>query len=226
MTYGEYVDYLEKTYQVTLPNLYKQLIKDGMLDCKADLENPHKNSYPNLLFTSCECEFYLPDDMMGIIDDVLPNQDDGEWHYVKPEHENHLVLFADCGNGDYYAFYYENDKHSEPQIVRVCHDDDSEFVAKNLQDFIFYKMLEIANIGEYGDEPTVFKESLLRQLHTHTPYLTNQQIDCLKMVYEKAFFKDKQNYWVLLDDAEFESIINNIIPYEKQGQSFELYEFI
>lgn len=208
MTYSEYIDYLEKTYQVTLPNLYKQLIKDGMLDWKTEPKNQHEGIYPTLLFVSCECEFYLPDDMIGIIDNVLPNQNAGEWYYVKPEYENRLVIFADCGNGDYYAFYYEDDKHDEPQIVRICHDDDSEFAAKNLQDFIFYKMLEIASIGECGGDPVAFKESLLTQLHTHTPYLTKQQVDCLKIVYEKEFFKDKQNYWVLLDDAEFESIID------------------
>lgn len=230
MNYIKYIEYAENTYQLTLPSLYKQLAKDNMLDWQLGLENWHKDIYPNLLknppLLLCAYEFEMcqPNSILEMLGDILPSQDDDNDFYVKDEYQNRLVIFAECGNGDYYAFYYENDKHSEPQIIRICHDDDSEFVAKNLQEFIFFKLLEIANVGDNSELET-FRENLLAQLRTHTPYLTNEQVDCLKNIYTKEFQKDNHGYWVLLNNTEFDNIINDFIPYEKQEQSFELYEF-
>ncbi|OPH39952.1 Uncharacterised protein [Moraxella equi] len=133
-----------------------------------------------------------------------------------------MVLFAQCGNGDFYAFYYEHDKHSEPQIVRICHDCESEYVANNLQEFMVYKMLEVAMVG--WDSPNI-KEYLQAQLRTHSTYLTPVQIERLNDVYQKEPVKGDDGYWTLLDDDEFEALIDELIPFDKRDETFELYEY-
>lgn len=229
MNYSEYMDYLEKTHQVTLPSLYKQLAKDGMLDTQSGVPNWYEDVFPTLvqnppfLLVSDECEIYSPDEMIAHAKECLPTQDDGEWFYLKPAYENRLVMFALCGNGDGYAFYYEDDKHREPQIVRICHDGDSEFVAKNLQEFMVYKMLEVALVGQ--DSPNI-KAYLLAQLRTHSPYLTPAQIERLNDVYQKEPVKDSYGYWTLLDDDEFKALIDEIIPFDKKDDTFEPFEYV
>ncbi|OPH34326.1 SMI1 / KNR4 family [Moraxella lacunata] len=228
MNYLQYMDYLEKTYEVTLPSLYKQLTKDDMLDMQTGVPNWYQDVFPKLvqnppfLLVSYEYELYSPDEMIACTKDHLPSQDDGDWFYLKPEYENRLVMFAQCGNGDCYAFYYEHDKHSEPQIVRICHDCESEFVAKNLQEFMVYKMLEVALVGQ--DSPNI-KEYLLAQLRTHSPYLTPVQIERLNDVYQKEPVKNNHGDWVLLNNDEFDTLVDELIPFDKRDETFELYEY-
>ncbi|MDO4896040.1 MAG: SMI1/KNR4 family protein [Moraxella sp.] len=230
MNYLQYMDYLEQTHQVTLPSLYKQLAKDGMLDTQTGVPDWYADVFPTLaqnppfLLVSDGCEVYLPDEMIAHAKEFLPSQDDGDWYYLKSDYQNRLVIFAHCGNGDVYAFYYEHDKHSEPQVVRICHNGDSEFVAKNLQEFMVYKMLEVVLIGEQGD-PDTLKEHLLAQLRTHSPYLTPSQINCLNDVYQKEFIKDNDGYWALLDDDEFNTLIDKTIPFNKRDETFEPFEY-
>lgn len=233
MNYTDFIEYYESGYQVTLPSLYKQLVKDDRMDWRLgdyELSEWHQDiktqllKNPPLLFSAYEFEIYSASDMIEFAKHKLPSQSDGEYFYLKIDYENRLVIFAQCGNGDGYAFYYEKDKHNEPAIIRIRHDDESEFIAKNLQDFIFYKLLEIAMIGEEG-EPEAFRENLLTQLHTHTPYLTDTQIDCLKEVYQRQMIKDNYGFWVLLSDDEFDKLIDKIIPDDRRGEMLEIYVY-
>lgn len=230
MNFVEYVDYLENRYQITLPNLYKQLAKDGMLDWQADKKNWRNDIYPKLLknpplfLHTYECEIPSPDELLSYRDEFLPTFDNKDWYYLKPEFQDCLVLFATCGNGDAYAFYYADDKKTEPMILRICHDKESEFVAKNLQDFIVYKLLEIAKFAE-EDEIDEFRHQLLTQLESHRPYLTQSQADNLFSIYQSEFKTDDFGEQVLLDNSEFNDWINRLIPFNKQGDEIVVFEF-
>ncbi|OPH39953.1 hypothetical protein [Moraxella equi] len=72
MNYPEYLDYLEQTYEVTLPSLYKQLVKDDMLDMQTGVPNWYQDVFPTLvqnppfLLVSYEYEQYPPDEMIAL----------------------------------------------------------------------------------------------------------------------------------------------------------------
>lgn len=230
MNYIEYIEYLENRYQITLPHLYKQLAKEGMLDWKIEHENWRTEVYPQLLknppllFISYDCELTSPDEFIAYTDEFLPHFENKDWYYLKPEFENHIIIFAICGNGDSYAFYYHDDKNTEPQILRVCHDKESEFVAQNFQDFIVYKLLEITHIGtdENTDE---FKNQLLTQLTTHRPYLSELQVECLLKIYQGNFKTDNFGNNQLLDDTELDDWVNYLVPFDKRNNEIEIFEF-
>lgn len=225
----EYIDYLENRYQVILPNLYKQLAKDGMLDWKLTQENWYEDIYPNLLkhppllLTSFDFELSLPNDLIGYADEFLPNFENRDYYYVKPEFQDRLVIFAICGDGDFYVFYYAN-KDTEPQILRICHDDDSKFVAKNFQEFIVYKLLEIAKSAE-KDKIDEFRYKILTQLESHRPYLSQLQADSLFSIYQGEFKTDRFGDKTLLDNQEFNDWIKRLIPFDKQDNEIEVFEF-
>lgn len=230
MNIFEYIDDVENRYQVTLPSLYKQLAKDNMLDWGIAQANWYQEVYPQLLknppllLTACDFELSSPDDLMGYADEFLPNVKHTDYYYVKPEFQDRLVTFAICGDGDFYVFYYADDKDAEPQILRICHDDDSEFVAKNLQEFIVYKLLEIATRFEDGDIE-VFRHQLLTQLQTHRPYLSQSQADSLLAIYQAEFKPNRFGSWYLLDDLAFDDWRNRLIPFDKQDEKIEIFEF-
>lgn len=233
MTFMDYINQLETHHELILPPLYKQLAQDGMLDWGVAQANWYQEVYPQLsknpplLLTSYEFEISSPDELLSYADEFLPTFDNKDWYYLKPEFQDRLVLFATCGNGDAYAFYYADDhtnnKGAEPVILRICHDKESEFVAKNLQDFIVYKLLEIAHIGtdENTDE---FRHHLLTQLTTHRPYLTPTQADSLLAIYQGEFTKD-DDYHILLDYQDYKGWQNRLIPFDKQDDEIEVFEF-
>lgn len=230
MNFVEYVDYLENRYQITLPNLYKQLAKDGMLDWKLTQENWYEDIYPNLLkhppllLTSSDFELSPPDDLIGYADEFLPNFENRDYYYIKPEFQDRLVVFAICGDGDFYVFYYAYNKDTDPPILRICHDDDSKFVAKNFQEFIVYKLLEIATNTE-EEKFDEFRHQLLTQLESHRPYLSQLQADSLFSIYQGEFKTNRFGYKTLLDKQEFNDWVKRLIPFDKQDDEIVVFEF-
>lgn len=229
MNFVEYMDYLENRYQITLPSLYKQLAKDGMLDWKTEHENWRIEIYPQLiknppfLFHVYELELPSSNELIDYTDNFLPSCDNGDGYYLKQEFQNRIIIFATCGNGDSYGFYY-HDKEYEPQILRVCHDKESEFVADSFQHFMIYKLLEVANIGT-DSNPDEFRKELLAQLKTHRPYLTKLQSDSLSSIYQGEFKSDGFGYQILLSNQEFDNWLNHLIPSDKQDDEIEIFEF-
>jgi len=94
------------------------------------------------------------------------------------------------------------------------------YKAKNLQDFIFRSMLEaVADVeeAEYGllDKDN-FGTDLQNFLRTHQPYLSVQQQNVLKNIYDNAG-ADKP----LISELELQHILQNEIGFEQMDQSFK-----
>lgn len=230
MNFMNYISHLEDRHQLALPLLYKQLAQDGMLDWQTDKENWWDDVYPTLLnnppllLISWDFEMSSPDELLSYADERLPSCDDEDWYYLKLEFQGRLALFAICGNGDAYAFYYADDKHAEPQVLRVCHDKASEFVAQNFQDFIVYKLLEIAHTGT-DENADGFRNALLAQLASHRPYLTQTQADSLLAIYQGEFKKDDDGYHILLDYQTYKDWENRLIPFDKRVGEIKVFEY-
>ena len=160
MNYQDFISQTETQYGISLPNLYKRLAADGMLDWGELCSKWYSETFPKLLehppLLLVGSEFELPhaDELQEINKQLC---DDSEWMSLKPEYRGKLIAFAEAGNGDYYAFDYR--QKGEPCITRLYHDDDFSVVeAANLADFIFRRLLQ-AQAGYYptdglSPEPT------------------------------------------------------------------------
>lgn len=144
MNYQDFISQTEAQYGISLPNLYKRLAADGMLDWGEAGRNWYSDTFPKLLkhppLLLVGSAFELPhtDELQGINEQLC---DDSEWRSLKPEYRGKLIAFAESGNGDYYAFDYRQE--GEPCITRLYHDDDFSVVeAANLADFIFRRLLQ------------------------------------------------------------------------------------
>ena len=180
MSYQDFISQTEALYGISLPNLYKRLAADGMLDWGEAGRNWYSDTFPKLLkhppLLLVGSAFELPhtDELQGINEQLC---DDSEWRSLKPEYRGKLIAFAESGNGDYYAFDYRQE--GEPCITRLYHDDDFSLVeAANLADFIFRRLLQ-AQADYFPEEdtsPEDYRGQLFAQLESHPPLPPRRKI--------------------------------------------------
>jgi len=140
------LEQIEKKHNYTFPTLYRTLFEADMLNWMRGFESPLEKEkswaddvYPTLkenpplLLHSGGSDFELltPDD---ILDFKFPEEWDTDTH--------HFIPFAKTSEGNVYAFYKNVEIDGQTPIVLIWQDDEAEYVAKTLEDFIFRKMLE------------------------------------------------------------------------------------
>jgi hypothetical protein len=105
------------------------------------------------------------------------------------------------------------------------------YLAKNLQDFIFKVLLidmsrqDVYN--ELSDEE--FRSDLESVFKSHKRYLSTRQRFILEDILKREIIdyeinvspKIKESARGLLTDVELESIVNDVIPFDKMNQSFK-----
>jgi hypothetical protein len=109
-----------------------------------------------------------------------------------------------------------NDGENEHAIIHWWHDSDHcEIKAKNLQDYMFIKMLDLAlesdtdyDIATDGD----IKTNLNNMLATHEKYLTTSQAVILKEIYSREFV-DNDGMLSAMELAEYKQILLQEIGY-------------
>ena len=161
---------IEQTYGFQYPKLYHRLYEDGMLNVHWQWKEVFpelKKNPPLLLFRD---QFTALDDAEDIINRIKNNRSQ---RGIKTEYL--LVPFASECEGEV-CFFYDREKPEQPPvIVKDWYDfDAAEIIADNLQNFIFYRLLQLVHTI-YQNAPILlgdFYENIANIYRTHHPYLS------------------------------------------------------
>lgn len=218
---------LEKEFNFTYPELYKQLYDDGMINDNIAPFSTLKENPPLLLFGN-DIDIWEPVFSREGIREIIHH----EIYDISTKYR--MVPFAGNGAGDMYVFQLDMQIDGQVPITLFRHDSDAEILAKNLQDFIFRQLLEsLTEIDEYSmfyeDSEEKIKQNLLNQLKTHRKYLTPGQAEILENIYRRNIFKytyKKPNGSEfkregLLTFDEFEALIEQEMPFKKLNTKFD-----
>jgi len=223
---------IEHQYGFTYPALYRQLERDGMLAVGEygpdwyKLVYPTLTDRPTLLLHADDFELLNIEAVADAVDTLLDADD-----YRKIDPAFQFIPFAQTGAGDHYCFFVSGQHDGEMPIVLLWHDqNEAQYLAKNLQDFMFYMMLNSMadqdTYNEVGDEE--FRDQLAKTLGTHARYLSSEQAQVLSALlardiidYDVLLPKGrKEAHRGLLTDIELASLRNGLIPYEKFDSYF------
>lgn len=223
---------IEKKYNFKYSALYKQLDQDGMLnvgECGLNWYStvfPKLKENPPLLLHSYDFELLNTNSILEKIND-FSNPDN--YRQINPEFK--FIPFAKSGAGDHYCFLLNEQDGDDIPIIFVWHDcNEVNYLAKNLQDYIFRALLtDMSEQDTYNNvSDKEFRENIESVLKTHIKYLTEQQTEILKSVMSRQIIDyeielPKSKHRGLLTDIELKRILNEIIPYEKMGTTFEYF---
>ncbi|KAB0324338.1 SMI1/KNR4 family protein [Janthinobacterium sp. PLB04] len=223
---------IERQHGFTYPSLYRQLESDGMLAVGEygpdwyKLVYPTLTDRPTLLLHADDFELLNIQAVAAEVESLL---DADDCRQIDPAFQ--FIPFAQTGAGDHYCFFASGQQDGEMPIVLLWHDqDEAQYLAKNLQDFIFHMLLNsMADQDTYndvGDEE--FKDQLAKTLGTHARYLTARQAEVLQTLlardiidYEVELPKGRtETHRGLLSNIELASLRAELIPYEKFDSCF------
>lgn len=223
---------IEKKYGFEYPSLYKQLYVDGMLDWGEFSPNWYFEIYPKLkdnpplLLHSYDFELM---DLKSVSQEIEELMDPDNYRNINEEFR--FIPFAHNAAGDHYCFFLNKENKGELPVVFLYHDEnEAEYMAKNLQDFIFRMILQDMSqqdtFNEINDEE--FRNNIVNVLKSHAKYLTDKEQDILQNIlrreiidYEISFSYGNEDARGLLTDIEMKKVINEIIPFDKMDTSFE-----
>ncbi len=190
------LEQIEQNFNFTYPELYKRLYTGGMLDWGKSGPNWHATYWdkfkinPPLLLFGNDIELLEFD---RIVTEIETFRDPNDYRKTKPEFQ--FIPFAQTGAGDLYVFQFDKQDGNNIPITFAYHDDEIAVVlAKNLQDFIFRKLLEcVVETGKYSKaaEDGNLKTNLFNMLRTHKPYLNQHQIEKIEEIYNRDLFDYK-----------------------------------
>jgi hypothetical protein len=224
---------IETKYGFQYPLLYKQLEADGMLDVGEYGPNWYTEVYPTLkdnpplLLHSYDFESLNLKSVAEEIEDLRDPED-----YRNINSEFRFIPFAKSGGGDHYCFFLNEENNGDVPIVFVWHDmNEVDYLAKNLQDFIFkVLLLDMSKQDEYNElSDEEFRNEIESVFRSHKKYLTQRQNEILEEILTREFIdyeinvspKIVESARGLLTDHELESIVNEVIPFDKMNQSFK-----
>ncbi|WP_347052866.1 SMI1/KNR4 family protein [Flavobacterium olei] len=224
---------IETKYNFKFPDLYKELDADGMLDVGEYGPNWYLEVYPTLkdnpplLLHSYDFESL---NLKSVAEEIEELRDPEDYRNINPELK--FIPFAKSGGGDHYCFFLNEENNADVPIVFVWHDmNEVNYLAKNLQDFIFKVLLidmskkDIYN--ELSDEE--FRNEIQSVFKSHKKYLNERQISILEEIMTRKIVEYEihvspkiiESARGLLTDSELESIVNKVIPFDKMNQSFK-----
>lgn len=218
---------LEKEFNFTYPELYKQLYADRMLDWGSDGNGWYTNVFPTLkenpplLLFGSDIEIWDPIVYRDGIREIVNH----EVYDINPKYQ--MLPLAKNGAGDLYVFQLDMENNGEIPITFFGHDSDAEVLSKNLQDFIFRQLLEsLTEIDEYSmlyeDSEEKIKQNLHNQLKTHRKYLKAEQVEILEDLYQRDIF---EYTYKTPNGSEFEAkgllTFNDLEKLIKQEMAFE-----
>jgi hypothetical protein len=221
---------LEQRHQFKFPILYKKLYYDGMLDWGrfgqhwASEVLPMLIKSPPLLLFAKEFELIHLRDIDETIHGI------SEFH---PTVNHRFIPFGMSGAGDIYAFHIDATHNESMPIVYIWHDDNRcDYLARDLQDFIFLKMLDaIHDIDEEHDMITSgdLRTNLEKWLITHKKYLKDTQVAILETSFKNDIqvFKHidekgrSSNYVGLISSEDYDTIMEKEINFSLLNTSFK-----
>lgn len=223
---------IEQQHGFKYPALYKQLAQDGMLDVGqygpdwATTVLPTLRDNPTLLLFSSDFEL-LDLAYAGEITAELAEPDD--YRHIKPAYK--FFAFAQNGAGDYFCLLPTAQQANDIPVVFLWHDvNEATFLAKNLQDFIFRRILTDMAVQDTYNELSdrEFRRNLAATLKTHCRYLTDQQSAILTTMlrrplanYEHTECSYTETRRGLLTADELSAMLTKVIGFDKLDISFE-----
>ncbi len=162
------------------------------------------------------------------VDEEIRELTDPE-NYRKINKEFRFIPFARSYGGDHYCFFLNDNSNGEIPIVFVWHDlNEVDYLAKNLQDFIFSAILTDMAYKDKDVDDNEFIDDLENVFKSHKNYLTDQQTSILQAMlkrkiidYEILYPNSKVNARGLLTYQEKDKLLSEIIPFDKMDTSFE-----
>ncbi|MCM2569077.1 SMI1/KNR4 family protein [Janthinobacterium kumbetense] len=223
---------IEQQYSFTYPALYRQLDRDGMLAVGEygpdwyKLVYPTLTERPTLLLHADDFELLSVKAAAAAMEELA---DPDDYRQIDPAFR--FIPFAQTGAGDHYCFFASGQQDGDMPVVLLWHDqDEAQYLAKNLQDFLFHMLLNsMADQDTYNDvSDDEFKEQLANTLGTHARYLTARQAEVLQALlardiidYDVLLPKGrKEAHRGLLSDIELAGLRVELIPYEKFDSCF------
>ena len=224
---------LEKKHNTHYPSLYKTLFEAEMLNWmrgfKGPLEKgkswaedvyPTLKENPPLLLHSGGSDFELltPDEIFNF---EFPEDWDTKRH--------HFIPFAKTAEGNTYAFYNDVEIDGEHPIVLIWEDDETEYVAKNFEDFIFRQMLEASESidkedleADYGKENAMeqYRADLKSDLNSMRPYLKDAYISILEEAYNGEVLETLIAYGFIGPESNKE-VIKEMLDFDLMGEVFD-----
>lgn len=227
---------IEIKYKFKFPHLYKQLDVDGMLNIGEYGPKWYAEVYPTLkdnpplLLHSYDFELLN----LKSVDEEIRDWSDPE-DYRNIDKQFKFIPFGKSGAGDHYCFFLNEEYDGKYPIVYLWHDsNEADYLAGNLQDFIFKMLLtDMSNQDIYNEvSDDEFRSDLESVFKSHKKYLTSQQINILEDIltreiidYEIVLSRMKEPARGLLTDIELKSLLDKNIPFEKMDQSFKYSNF-
>lgn len=222
---------IEEKHHFSFPEYFKRLWDDGMLNYMRGFEGglnegenwvdtvyPTLRENPPALLHSGEAQMSLltPEAMLNF---ETPPFWDVETH--------HFIPFAKTLEGNYYAFYDNVKVEGEAPVVEIWDEmDDTEYYAKNFEDFIFRQMVESAEDidkddlqAEYGGDVNAYIADVERDIASITPYLKAEYIEVLNDIYSREP-KEGTLAYSLISMREAEEIVEKYLDFELMGESF------
>ena len=185
---------IEEKHNFTFPTYFKRIWDQGILNEIKGFEEGF--------------EFLTPEEILNF---EAPFFWDIETH--------HFIPFAKTVERNYFAFYNNVKIEDETPIVEIWDEmDDTEYYAKNFEDFIFRQMVESAEEIDTDDINTYISD-LLQTIKSLTPYLKPSYIKILEEIYTNEPQKIGSDY-SLLDSEDSEKIVKENIDFKQLGESF------
>ncbi|MGK5062177.1 SMI1/KNR4 family protein [Janthinobacterium sp. LB3P112] len=223
---------IEQQHGFTYPPLYLQLERDGMLAVGEygpdwyKLVYPTLTDRPTLLLHADDFELLSIKAVAAAMEELA---DPDDYRQIDPALR--FIPFAQTGAGDHYCFFVSGQQDGEMPIVLLWHDqNEAQYLAKNLQDFLFHMLLSSMadqdTYNEVSDEE--FRDQLAKTLGTHARYLSSEQAQILQTLlardiidYDVLLPKGrKEAHRGLLTDLELASLRKELIAYEKFDSCF------
>lgn len=203
-----------------------------MLDIGKTGENWHSDTYPKLknnpplLLYSNDFELLSPESAHEALEEITEPDS-----YLNIKVDYHFIPFGQSGAGDYYCFFLNESTAADIPIVIIYHDDNcAEYLAKNIQDFIFIEILKyMTDLDEYKAANDIeFKTNISNLLKTHLKYLSKSQQDCLNKLNNKALIEYEvvfgsgriEQHRGFLTDKEYQQKIDELAPYKNLEKAF------
>ena len=225
---------LEAQYNTPFPKLYQTLFEAEMLNwfrgfelplekgkSWADDVYPALKENPPLLLHAGGSDFELltPSEMLNFI---FPEEWDTDAH--------HFIPFAKTAEGNVYAFYVNEMYEGEYPIVLIWDDDETEFIAKSFEDFIFRKMMEAADDidkedleADYGKENDAiehYRADIQADLTSIKPYLNADYVKVLEDAYNGEVLSTLISYG-FKTSVPLKEIIAKMLDFEEMGNTFD-----
>lgn len=227
------LEQLEIKHNYAFPKLYKTLFEADMLNWMRGFELPlaegktwAEDVYPTLkenpplLLHSGGSDFELLTS-----DEILNFEFSEDWD----TEQHHFIPFAKTAEGNTYAFYNNVDIDEENPIVLIWEDDETEYVAKNFEDFIFRKMLEAADdidkddlYADYGKETPMelYRTDLKADLESIRFYLKDEYISVLDTAYNGEVLETLIAYG-FMGTKPVKEVLKEMLDFELMGDVFD-----